>query len=130
MPKLRHLGHWSEVASFSQPTPRHFLFVGGSSAMVSGADVDGCEQGQESAVVMERLHVQFSGSAFSLFEGRPTETGSRGSTALQRVSPEGGVPTCNVGVLAQVDRGILVNNFVHLGKRRRVLWHLQRPETF
>jgi hypothetical protein len=35
MPKLRHLGHCKELASFSQSTPRHFLLVGGSSAMVS-----------------------------------------------------------------------------------------------
>lgn len=36
MPKLRHLGHCRELASLSQSTPRHFLFVGGSSAMVLG----------------------------------------------------------------------------------------------
>lgn len=29
------MGHWRELASFSQSTPRHVRFVGGSSAMVA-----------------------------------------------------------------------------------------------
>lgn len=36
MPKVKHLGHCRAEASLSQSTPRHFLLVGGSSAMVGG----------------------------------------------------------------------------------------------
>lgn len=34
IPRLKHLGHWREPASFSQSAPRHFFFVGGCSVMV------------------------------------------------------------------------------------------------
>ncbi len=45
MPRLRHFGHWRELASFSQSTPRHFFLVGGSSAMVSAREGSGRSKG-------------------------------------------------------------------------------------
>lgn len=33
-PSLRQVGHWRPPASFSQSTPRHFFFAGGSEVMV------------------------------------------------------------------------------------------------
>jgi hypothetical protein len=37
MPSFRQVGHCNEPASLGQSTPRHFLFVGGSSA-ISASD--------------------------------------------------------------------------------------------
>lgn len=34
MPSLRHVGHCKDPASFSQSTPKHFFFAGGSEVMV------------------------------------------------------------------------------------------------